>query len=290
MQTLSYQLFVKRIWYVYDVRSKKHKVTLLMFIETIILGATSLLIGITIGVGLAEGIGQLLMKQLEFAGEGYKAFYLPSIAITCIFFFALFVLSAIMNSIKLSRISVLQLVHADEQTERVAIKGKMPVVVAFLGILLLGIGYASLIYISYANSLIVLGLMAVGLISATVGTYLIFGSLLPVMINKLKSNKKRSEKGLNAFTFAQLNFRINSLTNVLATVAILVALGAGGIACGMAFKNNILKLQIKYKFTIQSFIIQQWKKRQFWVVSYFKKNLNIITKLMIDMFIILKKM
>ncbi|TKH22868.1 ABC transporter permease, partial [Bacillus cereus] len=202
----------------------------------------SLAIGITVGVGLAEGIGQLLMKQLEFAGEGYKAFYLPSIAITCVFFFALFVLSAIMNSIKLSRISVLQLVHADAQTERVAIKGKMTVVIAFLGILLLGIGYASLIYMSYANSLIALGLMAVGLISATAGTYLIFGSLLPVMINKLKSNKKRSEKGLNAFTFAQLNFRINSLTNVLATVAILVALGAGGIACGMAFKNNIINM------------------------------------------------
>ncbi|EJS46612.1 hypothetical protein ICG_05687 [Bacillus cereus BAG1X1-3] len=82
----------------------------------------------------------------------------------------------------------------------------------------------------------------VGHITATVGTYLIFGSLLPVMINKLKNNKKRSEKGLNAFTFAQLNFRINGLTNVLATVAILVALGAGGIACGMAFKNNILKM------------------------------------------------
>ncbi|PEX62869.1 ABC transporter permease [Bacillus cereus] len=222
--------------------AKKYKVTLLMFIETIVLGAASLAIGIAVGVGLAEGIGQLLMKQLEFAGEGYKAFYLPSIAITCTFFFALFFLSAIMNSMKLSRISVLQLVHADAQTERVAVKGKMTVVVAFLGILLLGIGYASLIYMSYANSLIVLGLMAVGLISATVGTYLIFGSLLPVMINKLKSNKKRSEKGLNAFTFAQLTFRINGLTNVLATVAILVALGAGGIACGMAFKNNILKI------------------------------------------------
>ncbi|TKH48023.1 ABC transporter permease, partial [Bacillus cereus] len=134
------------------------------------------------------------------------------------------------------------LVHADAQTERVAIKGKMTVVIAFLGILLLGIGYASLIYMSYANPLIALGLMAVGLISATVGTYLIFGSLLPVMINKLKSNKKHSEKGLNAFTFAQLNFRINGLTNVLATVAILVALGAGGIACGMAFKNNIINM------------------------------------------------
>ncbi|EOO74501.1 ABC transporter permease [Bacillus cereus VD021] len=222
--------------------AKKYKVTLLMFLETIVLGAASLVIGITIGVGLAEGIGQLLMKQLELTGEGYKALYIPSMVATCIFFFALFVLSASMNSIKLSCISVLQLVHADAQTERVAVKGKMTVVVAFLGLILLGIGYASLLYIPQAKNLgTVPTLMALGLIAATVSTYMLFGSLLPVMIKKLKSNKKRSEKRLNAFTFAQLNFRINGLTNVLATVAILVALGAGGIACGMAFKNDVLK-------------------------------------------------
>ncbi|MBK5358995.1 ABC transporter permease [Bacillus sp. TH44] len=222
--------------------AKKYKVTLLMFLETIILGAASLVIGITIGVGLAEGIGQLLMKQLELTGEGYQAFYIPSMVVTCIFFFALFVLSASMNSIKLSCISVLQLVHADAQTERVAVKGKMTIVVALLGLILLGIGYASLLYIPQAKNLgTVPTLMALGLIAATVSTYMLFGSLLPVMIKKIKSNKKRSEKGLNAFTFAQLNFRINGLTNVLATVAILVALGAGGIACGMAFKNDVLK-------------------------------------------------
>ncbi|KMY32985.1 ABC transporter permease [Lysinibacillus xylanilyticus] len=221
--------------------AKKHKVTLLMFIETIVLGAASLAIGITVGVGLAECIGQLLMKQLEFPGEGYQAFYIPSITVTCIFFFALFVLSAIMSSIKLVRFSVLQLVHADTQTERVAVKGKMTVVVAFLGLILLGIGYASLIYIPHAGMAAV-GLMGLGLTTATFGTYLLFGSLLPVMINKLKSNKKRSEKGLNAFTFAQLNFRMNSLANVLATVAMLVALGAGGISSGMAFKNNVIKV------------------------------------------------
>ncbi|MBG9512298.1 ABC transporter permease [Bacillus thuringiensis] len=224
--------------------AKMHKVTLLMFIETIIVGAASLVIGITVGVGLAEGIGQLLMNQLDFSGEGYKAFYIPSMTVTCIFFFVLFGLSAIMNSMKLSRISVLQLVHADAQTERVAVKGKMTVVVAFLGLLLLGIGYTSLIYISQLQGKDILSVptfMAIGLITATVGTYMLFGSLLPVMMKKVQSNKKRRKKGLNTFTFAQLNFRMNSLTNVLATVAILVALGAGGIACGMAFKNDVPK-------------------------------------------------
>src|SRR5699024_3535684 len=66
-------------------------------------------------------------------------------------------------------------------------------------------------------------------------------TFLPFMIQKLKSNKKRSEKGINAFTFAQLNFRINSLTIILATVAMLVALGAGAISGGVAFKNNVMK-------------------------------------------------
>ncbi|MBJ8113564.1 ABC transporter permease [Bacillus cereus group sp. N6] len=225
--------------------AKKHKVTLLMFIETIVLGTASLAMGIIVGVGLAEGIGQLLMKQLEFSGEGYKSLYIPSMTVTSTFFFALFIVSAIMNSMKLSRISVLQLVHADVQTERVAIKGKMTGVVALLGLILLGIGYASLIHIAKLQEndiLTVPKFMGLGLITATVGTYCLFGSLLPVMIKKVKSNKKRREKGLNAFTFAQLDFRMNSLANVLATAAILVALGAGGIACGMAFKNNVLKI------------------------------------------------
>ncbi|GLV67410.1 ABC transporter permease [Bacillus mycoides] len=230
--------------------AKRYKVTSLMFIETIVIGAASLAIGITVGIGLAEGIGKLLMKQLEFSGEGYKAFYIPSMTVTCLFFFALFIVSAIMNSMKLSRISVLQLVHADAKTERIAVKGKMTGVVAFLGLILLGIGYASLIHIAHLQEkelLTVPKFMGIGLITATVGTYMLFGSLLPVMLNKIKSNKKRREKGLNAFTFAQLNFRINSLTRVLATVAILVALGAGGIACGMAFENNVLKTTDKEK-------------------------------------------
>ncbi|MFE7378580.1 FtsX-like permease family protein [Bacillus cereus] len=230
--------------------ARRYKVTSLMFIETIVIGAASLAIGIAVGIGLAQSIGQLLMKQLEFSGEGYKAFYIPSMAVTCLFFFALFIVSAIMNSMKLSRISVLQLVHADAKTDRIAVKGKITGVVAFLGLILLGIGYASLIHIAHLQEKELLNVpkfMGIGLITATIGTYMLFGSLLPVMLNKIKSNKKRCEKGLNAFTFAQLNFRINSLTRVLATVAILVALGAGGIACGMAFENNVLKTTDKEK-------------------------------------------
>ncbi|KUF32901.1 ABC transporter permease [Bacillus sp. G3(2015)] len=216
--------------------AKKHKVTLLMFIETIVLGATSLLVGIAVGIGLAHLIGKLLMQQLDFTAPGYHAFYIPSTIVTCIFFFGLFVLSAIVNSIKLSRITVLQLVHADSKTDRVSVKGSKTVFFAVMSIILLTIGYASMIYMEKLRETGII----IALITVTSGTYMLFGTFLPLFIKKLKSNKKRTEKGLNAFTFAQLNFRINSLTKVLATVAMLVALGAGAISGGMAFKNNVM--------------------------------------------------
>ena len=107
-----------------------------------------------------------------------------------------------------------------------------------------------------------------------------------LLLDKLKSNKKRSEKGLNAFTFAQLNFRINSLTKVLATVAMLVALGAGAIPGGMAFKNNVIKMSDECR--IYDSVIQNPTAEEKKILDgiTFKEKMNIVTKLMISMFII----
>ncbi|MEK4709330.1 ABC transporter permease [Bacillus sp. FSL R10-2780] len=218
--------------------AKKHKITLLMFIETIVLGIVSLIVGVIVGIILAQGVGHLLMKELEFTGGGYHAFYVPSIIVTFIFFIALFMLSAIMNGMKLVRNPLLQLVHSNSHTERTPIKGKLTNIVALLSIILLAVGYASMIYMKELKE----SGFIIATITVTLGTYMLFASFLPIIINKLKANKNRSEKGINAFTFAQLSFSINSLTKVLATVAMLVALGAGAISSGMALKNNVTNM------------------------------------------------
>ncbi|QWH19838.1 ABC transporter permease [Bacillus mycoides] len=218
--------------------AKKHKITLLMFIETIVLGIVSLIVGVIVGIILAQGVGHLLMKELEFTGGGYHAFYVPSIIVTFIFFIALFMLSAIMNGMKLVRNSLLQLVHSNSQTERTSTKGKLTSIVALLSIILLAVGYVSMIYMKELKE----SGFIIATITVTLGTYMLFASFLPIIINRLKANKNRSEKGINAFTFAQLSFSINSLTKVLATVTMLVALGAGAISSGMAFKNNVTNM------------------------------------------------
>ncbi|WP_033827250.1 FtsX-like permease family protein [Bacillus andreraoultii] len=220
--------------------AKKQKIILLMFIETMVTGLASLVIGTIVGAGLALGIGKLLMKQLEFTAAGYHAIYIPSMTVTFIFFMMLFILSAIMNGVQISRNTVLQLVQGNAYADAVMIKGKRAAVIALFSVILLGLGYLSMFYL---NKLKGSGLLIAALLT-TAGTYLFFASAFPFIVKKCK---KSSEKGLNAFTFAQLTFRINGLTKMLATVAMLIALGAGAISGGMAFKNNVIKSTDSYE-------------------------------------------
>ena len=63
---------------------------------------------------------------------------------------------------------------------------------AFLAVILLGIGYASMIYMEKLKEMGIL----IALITTTAGTYMLFGSLLPVIIKKLKVIKSVVKKDL----------------------------------------------------------------------------------------------
>ncbi|MEI4800996.1 ABC transporter permease [Bacillus sp. FJAT-51639] len=215
--------------------AKKKKVAQLLFIETLGLGMVALMIGNIVGIGLASAVGKVLIKGMDVSAKGYEAFYIPALIATLLFFFVLFAVTGMINSIRLLRKTELELIREDETQDEVE-KSKLRITVfTVLGILMLGIGYYSIIHV---NELQEMGLI-VATICTTIGTYFIFGSLLPLFVTMLKRNKKRNEAGLNSFTLAQLRFRINSLSRVLGTVSMLIALGAGAMTAGMAFQKNV---------------------------------------------------
>ncbi|HLR69755.1 ABC transporter permease [Virgibacillus alimentarius] len=217
--------------------AKKYKVAQMMFFETFFIGMISLLIGIAIGIGLAEGIASLFMWQLDFSGEGFEAFYLSSIMTTVIFYVILFSLTSIVNAVKVARQSVLELLHADRKHDEVNTKGSRTIIGVFFAIALIAVGYYAMIHI---DKLVQFGVILAA-ITITIGTYLIFISFLPYFIKKLKGIRTLNEKGLNAFTLAQLRFRVMNLTKVLGTVTMLIALGLGALTAGISFYHNIEK-------------------------------------------------
>lgn len=214
--------------------AKKRKISLIMFIETMFIGLCSLVIGLILGTVLASVVGNLLMKQLEFTSTTYAPFYVPSMVVTIIFFAILFLLAALFNLFRLTNVSILNLIHADSKAERIVIRKKAIVFKAILSIILLAIGYYTMIDIETTQFAGII----IALFTITFGTYLFFATFLPLIIQKMRDKQIKKSKRLNSFTYAQLSFRISQLSRVLATVAMLIALGMGAIAVGFAFQNN----------------------------------------------------
>lgn len=215
--------------------AKKGKISQILFWETLMMGIVSLGIGSIVGIVLSSGIGKLLMNLLEISPEGYYPFYVPALWMTWGFFLVLYLITSTINAIRLTRATELDLIRAEQQNDTVKSRGFGTIVVALIGVLLVAVGYYALIEIMVLQ---VLGLI-IGAGATTIGTYLIFISLLPVFVQALKKNQQLNDRQLNAFTFAQLRFRVNNLTKVLGTVAMLIALGVGAMAGGLAFQQNV---------------------------------------------------
>src|SRR5699024_2897499 len=181
--------------------------------------------------------------------------------------------------------SILNLVHGDTHADSIIIKGKMTGIVAILSLILLGIGYLSMFYFEKLRE----AGIVIAMLTTTVGTYLFFEAFFPLFVKRLKANKTRNEKGLNAFTFSQLNFRINSLTKVLATVAMLIALGSGAISGGLAFKNNVIKSTESYEIYDTTINNPSPEEKRILDGIPLKRNANIVIRLMIHLFIMSRK-
>ncbi|TLG72480.1 ABC transporter permease [Culicoidibacter larvae] len=215
--------------------AKKSKVMQLVFFETLGMGVVALLIGTVVGALLSQGVATMFMGMLDIQLDGYQAFFFPSFTITAIFFLLLFFITSVVNASKIARKSVLELLTEEQKTQRPKKRGVLNFIGVVISIVLLVVGY----YLIYnVKTLQIVGLFG-GAFTITTATYLLFIIVVPTVIGWIQKTNFKS-KGINAFTLAQLQFRAQSLTKVLGTVAMLIALGAGAMTAGMAFKENIM--------------------------------------------------
>lgn len=218
------------------IGAKKKQIKQVFLLETMMIAAATLGIGILLGSLLSWLVSSLLAAQLNVEFTAFKVFYWPAAFWTIVYFLTVAYAVSFINNRKLAKASINDLLKADVKNDLLPSKPKHSALMIFAGIVFLGVGYIALFFMEI--------LRFIGLFLAptatTIGTYLLFISLMPIIVRKWKRNKALNFKGLNAFTFAQLSFRLNELKWVLATIAMLIALSAGAIAGGFAFKNNAL--------------------------------------------------
>ena len=218
--------------------AKGRKIAQMIFIETFFVGIIATITGALAGIGLTKIVNDLLVKQLNIKITDFSPFSVKALVITLVFFAILFLIAAIVNASAIAKKAILDLLR--ETSTPAQIKQKFPFLLlqTLLGIIFLGIGY----YVMGELMKFQLMGIAIALVTIVLGTYLVFRSVIVLILTLLKKSDAIALKKLNNFTLSQLNFRIREYTQMLSLVSMLFALALGALTVGLGFRNEIPKM------------------------------------------------
>lgn len=217
--------------------AKQKKIAQMIFIETFTVGFLASLLGSTFGIALTTLVNHLLTRQLEITVSHFSAFNQKALVITLIFFFILFLIAALVNASSIVKKPILTLLKADETPVRLHRNPFILLLEALLGIALLAVGYYMMANI---DKFAIIALI-VALVTITLGTYLVFNSVMIFILSLLK-HLSFSLRKLNNFTLSQLSFRIQNYTRMLSMVTMILALALGALTVGLGFRKEIPKM------------------------------------------------
>lgn len=211
--------------------AKSTRIGLLIFSETLLTGFLAVLLGITLGLGLTTIVTKVLVGKLGLEITHYKAILPSAIIGTLLFFVIIFLLGALGNMSKLTRTSVIDLLHEDQTPINLNHHPILRGIEAICGVLLLAVGY----YVMTLPTNYIYLLIPTALVTIIVGSFFVFNGVFTAIINYLLNKKSFSYRGVNEFTLGQLKFRLQSYTKVLTMISILFALALGAITVGLNF-------------------------------------------------------
>ena len=215
----------------------KQKVSTILVIETILVGIISLVVGLLLGIILAQFLSIFTARLFEADMTGFK-FIISSSAVfkTILYFGIIYLLVMLFNIFAISKYKVIDLLMAGRKNEKVRFRNKYTIFISF--VLFIGL------YI-YAYKLLFSGVLFTMspkiiymLISGVLGTFFLFFSLSGIFLKIFQLTKKSYYKNLNMFVLKQINSKVNT-TVVSTTIICLMLLLTIGILSGSMSLANV---------------------------------------------------
>lgn len=194
-------------------------------IETGLIGVVSILLGISLGMITSRLFTMILvaMSQVSVAIEFDLS--LEPVFITTLVFGFIFGLMMLKGYWNIVHSSILEMVQASKQNEYVLTKKSILVIKGILGLLILASGC----YIGIKDQGIeALGNALIAVVLVTIGIYLFFGGVLPLLFQSLVQKKhflyqKERNLWINSFVFRmQKNYRTYAMVCVLLLCSVTV--------------------------------------------------------------------
>lgn len=220
----------------------KRKISLILFLETLIIGIMSLIIGIILGFFLSQLMSIIVANMFEANLTKFEFIFSETSCIkTLIYFGIMYLIVMLFNTLNISKCKLIDLIYANKKTEKM--KMKNPYICAIIFV----IATSTLTYLYYlicfkteeitTNETTILWTLALGAIS----TFLIFSSLSGLILKLVSKNKKTYYKGLNSFTIRQVSSKINTTVFSLTIICLMLFITICILSSSLSIKNSLNK-------------------------------------------------
>lgn len=220
----------------------------LYMLETAFTGMASFLLGIVLGILTTALFQMILLAMTEIAVSIRFWPSLEPVINTAIVYFLIYLLFAFKGYVNIVRSSVLNLVMAAKKNEYVGQKKWILLLKAVMGVGALGFGY----YLAVKEGgQEVMAYVFAAVVFVTVGVYLLFGGLLPVIFQGLAANKVFLYEKQRNLWINNVVFRIRKNYRTYAMMCVLILCAATALATGFAMKyryENIVNSHDIYTF------------------------------------------
>ena len=224
----------------------KKKISLILFIETLIIGIVSLVVGLGIGFLLSQLMSILVANMFEADLTRFQFVFSTNACIkTLIYFSIMYFVVMIFNTINISKCKLIDLMHSNKKSEKIKLKNPLLCTIVFIiSCIALGFAYyqvtGGIEKMTNVNSIFVP--IGIGAIS----TFFVFWSLSGLLLKIFISMKNTYYKGLNSFTFRQFSSKINTMTFSMTIICLMLFITICVLSSALSMKNSLNKNVVEF--------------------------------------------
>jgi len=216
----------------------KWQISRILFLETLIIGIISLIVGLLIGIVLSQGMSILVANMFEADMTRFEfTFSKTSMIKTIIYFGIMYLLVMIFNTFSVGKCKLIDLLESSKKSEKIKMKNPYLCIFVFL-IACAFLGYAYYTVAFKPDKMLQDEFMTM-IIIGCVSTFFIIWSLSGLILKIVMSMKSIYYKGLNSFTLRQISSKINTTVFSMTIICLMLFVTICVLSSALSIKNSM---------------------------------------------------
>ena len=199
----------------------KRKISMILFIETIVVGIISLIVGLFLGSILSQLMSILVASMFEADMTKFEfVFSTSAFKKTLLYFGIMYLIVMLFNTFSVSKCKLIDLLSSSKKSEKIKLKNTILCTIIFI---------ISAIFLSYAYYLVTGSVsemtankIYIPIVIGCISTFFIFWSLSGLLLKIFVSMKNVYYKGLNSFILRQVSNKINTTVFSVSIICIML--------------------------------------------------------------------